>query len=69
MPKDRRQQGKEGFAARIRTTWLPFTERPNALTDRFVSEIVDAYVKKHTMNDDAVIHVKVVRLDVEATKP
>jgi trans-aconitate methyltransferase len=70
IPKDMRQQGKEDLAAWIRTTWLPYTDRiPDGLKERFVAEIVESYVKKHPIDAAGIVHVKMVRLEVEATIP
>jgi trans-aconitate methyltransferase len=68
IPKNMRQKGKDGLAGWIRTTWLPYTERlPSELRDRFISEIVDSYIKTYPMDSEGYVHVKMVRLEVEAT--
>ena len=68
LPKDMRLQGKEGLAGWIRTTWLPYTERlPAELTDRFIEEIVNAYLEEHHVDGADTVHVRMVRLEVEAS--
>jgi trans-aconitate 2-methyltransferase len=70
LHKDMQLQGKEGLAGWVRTTWLPYTERlPEALRNEFVREIVNRYVEKHPLDEAGMVHVKMVRLEVEAAKP
>jgi trans-aconitate 2-methyltransferase len=46
IPKDMVPDGKEGFAGRLRSTWLPYTQRvPERLRETFVSELVDSYIQ------------------------
>ena len=68
--KDMKHVGVEGLAGWVRTTWLPFTERlPEELKLTFVREIVERYVKRHPTDASGVVHVCMMRLEVEATKP
>jgi trans-aconitate methyltransferase len=70
LQKDMRLLGKEGLAGWVRTTWLPYTERlPAELRNEFLTEIVDRYVKRHPLDDAGTVHVRMVRLEVEATRP
>lgn len=70
LQKDMKLLGKEGLAGWIRTTWLPYTERlPTELKDKFIAEIVDAYLETHPLDAEGNAHVAMVRLEVEATKP
>jgi trans-aconitate 2-methyltransferase len=70
LQKDMQLSGREGLAGWIRTTWLPYTERlPNKLRNRFIEEIVDAYLDKHPLDETGVAHVRMVRLEVEASNP
>ncbi len=69
LPKDMKLQGKEGLEGWIRTTWLPFTERvPLSLRDSFIKEIAERYIAAYPLDENGVAHVKVVRLEVQATK-
>jgi trans-aconitate methyltransferase len=69
FPEDIRLQGKEGLAEWIRTLWLPFTERvPPSLRDTFVNEIADRYLAAYPQDEAGNVHVKMVRLEVQATK-
>ncbi len=68
--RDMKHAGKEGLAGWIRTTWLPYTERlPIEKRDKFVKEIVKRYIKNHPMDADGVVHLGMMRLEVEAYKP
>ncbi|XHH09273.1 MAG: methyltransferase domain-containing protein [Candidatus Bathyarchaeia archaeon] len=70
FPKDMKLQGAEGLAGWVRTTWLPFTEKlPNELKTEFVEELATRYLQKHPADVDGTVHVKMVRLEVQAQKP
>jgi trans-aconitate methyltransferase len=69
LPKTMKLEGKEGLAGWIRTTWLPFTERvPASLRDAFVKEIAERYIAAYPLDEAGMAHVKMVRLEVQATK-
>jgi trans-aconitate 2-methyltransferase len=68
IPKDMTQKGKDGLASWIRTTWLLYTQRvPEVLRDEFIREIVDRYSEKNPLDSKGLIHVSMMRLEVEAT--
>jgi trans-aconitate 2-methyltransferase len=70
IPKDMTQPGREGLAGWIRTTWMPITVRiPDEHRNRFVYEIVETYIERHHLDADGLVHVPMVRLEVEAVKP
>ncbi len=70
FPKDMKLAGAEGLAGWVRTTWLPFTERlPNELKAKFVDELVTRYIQKHPIDAEGMVHVGMIRLEVEAQKP
>lgn len=70
IPKDMQQKGRAGLAGWIRTTWLPCTSRlPEELRERFIMAVVDAYLEMWPMDDHGAVHVRMVRLEVEAEKP
>jgi hypothetical protein len=53
----------------VRTTWLPFTDRlPVELRAKFVQEIVNGYVNRHPADQAGVVHVGMMRIEVEAHK-
>lgn len=67
IPKDMVQIGKEGLAAWIRTTWLPYIQRvPENLRDEFINEIVTNYIETHPLDNEGFVHIKMMRLEVEA---
>lgn len=69
VPKDMVQPGVEGLASWIESTWLPYIERvPAELQRDFIDEIVEAYASAHPLDGDGQVHVKMVRLEVEAEK-
>lgn len=70
FPKDMKFKGIEGLAGWVRTTWLPFTEKlPEELKGQFINELVSRYVKIHPVDAEGMIHLGMIRLEVEAQKP
>jgi trans-aconitate 2-methyltransferase len=68
IPKDMMQPGAEGLASWIGSTWLPYIERiPDELRHEFIYEIVSGYISVHPLSHGQV-HVRMVRLEVEAEK-
>jgi trans-aconitate 2-methyltransferase len=69
VPKDMRLNGAEGLAGWIRTTWLPFTDKlPAELRQKFIKEIVNRYLQGHPIDDAGIVHVGMMRIEVEACK-
>jgi hypothetical protein len=61
--------GAEGLAGWVRTTWLPFTDRiPIELRPKFVELIVNRYLEKHPADSAGIVHVGMMRIEVEAHK-
>jgi trans-aconitate 2-methyltransferase len=70
VPKDMTHEGPEGLAAWIRTTWLPFTQRiPEELREDFIAELVGGFIALHPPDDTGLVHVRAIRLEVEAENP
>jgi trans-aconitate methyltransferase len=64
------QKGKDGLAGWIRTTWLPYTERiPENNCDQFIDDIINLYLERFPIDDNGLIHIKMMRLEVEAINP
>ncbi|HVN95102.1 MAG TPA: methyltransferase domain-containing protein [Syntrophorhabdaceae bacterium] len=69
IDKDMTQKGREGLASWVRTTWLPYIQRlPADLQDGFIGELVDTYAERFPQDELGLIHVHMVRLEVEALK-
>jgi trans-aconitate 2-methyltransferase len=69
FPRDMTQQGALGLAGWIRTTWLPYTQRiPEGQRDRFVAEAAEEYISRYPLDHQGLVHVPMVRLEVEAVK-
>ena len=67
--KDAVYDGRDGFAAWLRTTWLPYTQRvPENLRDEFVAAVMDRYIARHPLDDAGRIHVRMMRLEIDAVK-
>jgi trans-aconitate 2-methyltransferase len=68
-PKDATYDGRDGFATWLRTTWLPYTQRvPEHLREEFIAAVTDRYVAKHPPDDAGRVHVRMVRLEINAVK-
>jgi trans-aconitate methyltransferase len=68
-PKDATYAGTDGFATWLRTTWLPFVQRvPENLREEFIQAVTQRYVAKHPPDADGKIHVRMVRLEIEAVR-
>jgi trans-aconitate 2-methyltransferase len=66
IPKDKIHSDKEDLAGWVRTTWLPYTQRvPENLREAFIDEVVEKYIEENP-SSDGLIHVQIVRLEVEA---
>jgi trans-aconitate methyltransferase len=70
IPKDMRQQGAEGLAGWIRTTWLPYLERvPEERRAALVAAVVSRYIARCPPDEDGAVRVGMVRLEVELIRP
>ena len=68
-PKDATYPGREGFATWLRTTWLPYTQRvPENIREQFIAAVVERYVAKHPIDAKGLVHVRMVRLEIDAAK-
>ena len=68
-PKDATYAGPSGFAAWMRTTWLPYVQRvPEELREEFIAGITERYVAKHPPDAEGRIHVRMVRLEIDAVR-
>jgi trans-aconitate 2-methyltransferase len=68
IPKDMIHQSRVEFTAWIRTTWFPFTSKvPVSEQAQFIAEFVDRYLALVPTDAQGCTHVKMVRLEVDAT--
>jgi trans-aconitate methyltransferase len=66
-PKDATYAGRDGFATWLRTTWLPYTQRvPESSREEFIAAVTERYVAKHPLDTDGKVHVRMVRLEIDA---
>jgi trans-aconitate 2-methyltransferase len=67
--KNMAHPGRAGFESWIRTTWLPYTQRvPESKRNKFIAQLADAYLDKHHPDENGTVHVRIMRLEIEATK-
>jgi trans-aconitate methyltransferase len=70
IPKDMVHRGPAGLASWIRTTWMPITSMvPEAKREDFVQDFTASYMESFPPDSEGNIHVRMVRLEVEAAKP
>jgi trans-aconitate 2-methyltransferase len=68
-PKDATYAGRDGFATWLRTTWLPYTQRvPENAREDFITAVVDRYITRYPPDAKGRIHVRMVRLEIDAVK-
>lgn len=69
IPKDMVHRGIEGLAAWIRTTWLPYTERvAEPQREKFIGDLARRYLERHPLDANGNVHLRMMRLEVEAVK-
>jgi trans-aconitate 2-methyltransferase len=67
VDKDMQHAEDEAFRGWLRTTWFPYMDRlPEERRGDFLDELAAAYSAAHPADDQGVIHVRMVRLEVEA---
>jgi trans-aconitate methyltransferase len=68
-PKDATYAGAAGFAVWLRTTWLPYVQRvPEKLREEFIAAVTERYVARHPPDAEGKVHVRMVRLEIDAVK-
>ena len=69
IAKDMSLNGREGLMGWIRTTWMPYTQKvPAKLQEQFIEEIADKHLQNHPIDEKGKAHLKMMRLEVQATK-
>jgi len=67
FPRDTTYKDMAAFEGWFKTVWIPFTQRvPEESRNEFVDEICNKYVAKYPPDAEGMIHVGMVRLEVEA---
>jgi trans-aconitate methyltransferase len=68
-PKDATYDGAEGFTTWLRTTWIPYVQRvPENGREEFITAVTRRYVAQHPPDAAGQVHVRMVRLEIEAVK-
>jgi trans-aconitate methyltransferase len=69
IPKDMTQEGPQGLKDWLRSTWMPYWERvPGDLRQEFFDQIVEEYLDRNPLDGKGIVHIPMVRLEVEATR-
>jgi trans-aconitate 2-methyltransferase len=68
-PKDATYDAAEGFATWLRTTWIPYVQCvPENVREEFIAAVTQRYVAKHPPDAENKVHVRMVRLEIDAVK-
>jgi trans-aconitate methyltransferase len=68
-PKDAVYDGVAGLSAWLRTAWLPYTQRvPEAERGDFIAAVAERYCATHPPDRRDQVHVRMVRLEIDAVK-
>jgi trans-aconitate 2-methyltransferase len=68
-PKDATYPGADGFATWLRTTWIPYVQRvPENVREEFIAAVTHRYIAKHPPDKSGQVHVRMVRLEIDAIK-
>ncbi len=68
-PKDALYAGADGLATWLRTTWLPYVQRvPEPAREEFIAAVTRRYLAKHPPDVQGNVHVRMVRLEIEAER-
>ena len=68
-PKDAAYDGLTGLAAWLRTAWLPYTQRvPESERGEFITAVAERYAATHPPDPQGRLHVRMVRLEIDAAK-
>jgi len=60
---------RDGLAAWLRTTWLPYTQRvPEPVREEFTAGVVERYVARRPLDATGRIYVRIVRLEIDAVR-
>lgn len=66
--KDMVHENEDSFRGWLRTTWFPYTNQiPESKQEAFIDCVVQDYLKEHPVDFQGRTHVKMIRLEVEAT--
>jgi trans-aconitate 2-methyltransferase len=69
IPKDMVHPSADAFAGWFRTTWMPWIQAvPEQRRDDFIELVVQKYLASHPPDADGRVHVRMVRLEVQACK-
>jgi trans-aconitate 2-methyltransferase len=69
LPKDMAHADREAFAGWLRTTWIPYTQRiDEGRREAFLKQVADQYLSENPASPDGVVHLAMIRLEVEAKK-
>ena len=68
-PQDETYDGAAGFAAWLRTAWIPYVQRvPECAREDFIAAVTGRYLDRHPPDQSGRISVRMVRLEMDAVK-
>ena len=68
-PKEAEHESVDSFSSWFRTTWMPYTHRvPEDQRDEFIAAVVKRYLIRRPADPEGRVHVRMVRLEIEADR-
>jgi trans-aconitate methyltransferase len=68
IQKDMIHDSQDGLKGWLRTTWFPYTDQlPDNRKEEFWDNVVERYLLGHPIDQEGRTHVRMVRLEIEAT--
>jgi trans-aconitate methyltransferase len=69
MPKAAVHEDESAFESWLRTTWMPYTHRvPESSRAAFIQAVVQRYLEAHPPDATGAVHVRMVRLELDAVR-
>lgn len=69
VPKDAVHENRAAFEGWFRTTWMPYTHRvPEERRKALIQAVAQRYLKRYPVDSTGAVHVRMVRLELEALR-
>jgi len=68
VPKDATYDGAEAFRVAATTGFLLVQRVPENVREEFIAAVTQRYIAKHPPDANGKVHVKMVRLEIDAIK-
>jgi trans-aconitate 2-methyltransferase len=69
VAKDMAYSDRQGLKAWFQTTWMPYIERvPQERREQLTEDVLDAYTASYPPDSSGIIHINMMRLEIEIQK-